>query len=300
MRAEFAQSMIEVAADEKLIFMTGDLGYMALEKVRDAFGARFINAGVAEQNMVTMSAACAHEGLRPWVYSIAPFVTLRPYEQIRNDVCLHDLHVKLVGNGGGYGYGIMGGTHHNLEDIGAMRLLPNMKVWVPYNQQDVFEVVKQMQEDPHPGYLRLNLAAKNPQPVASFSQWRKLKDDGGACVVATGPVAENIFALPEELLSQLSVWLVSTFPLQELPVELVADVKRSRKVFTMEEHYSQGSLRETFAAVVINYLEGAVQMESVFATGYPSGRYGSQPWHQTENKLRGEGLELQLRNLLNS
>ena len=74
---------------------------MALEKVQGKFGEKFINAGVAEQNMVTVSAALAHEGFIPWIYSISPFVTLRPYEQIRNDVCLHNLPVKIVGNGGG-------------------------------------------------------------------------------------------------------------------------------------------------------------------------------------------------------
>ena len=78
---------------------------MALEKVQEKYGERFINAGVAEQNMVTVAAVMAHEGFVPFVYSISPFVTLRPYEQIRNDVCLHNLPVKIVGNGGGYGYG---------------------------------------------------------------------------------------------------------------------------------------------------------------------------------------------------
>ena len=107
MRAEFAETMLE-SADRypEMIFLTGDLGYMALEKVRERFRDRFINAGVAEQNMVSLAAGLAYGGLKPWVYSIAPFVTLRPYEQIRNDVCLHDLPVKLVGNGGGYGYAL--------------------------------------------------------------------------------------------------------------------------------------------------------------------------------------------------
>src|SRR5580704_12398457 len=138
MRVEFAQSMIKFFdANPNMVFITGDLGYMALEKVQEKFGDKFINAGVAEQNMVTMSAAMAYEGYIPWLYSISPFVTLRPYEQIRNDICLHDLPVKLVGNGGGYGYGIMGATHHNIEDIGALRILPNMQVYVPFTAEDV-------------------------------------------------------------------------------------------------------------------------------------------------------------------
>ena len=84
------------------------MGYQALEPLRESLGERFINAGVAEQNMVSVAAGLAKTGLQPWVYSIAPFVYARPFEQIRNDVCLHDLPVRLVGNGGGYAYGVMG------------------------------------------------------------------------------------------------------------------------------------------------------------------------------------------------
>ena len=90
------------------MFITGDVGYMAVEEIAKAYGERFINVGIAEQNMVSLAAGLAREGHLPWVYSIAPFVAFRPYEQIRTDVCLHRLPVKLVGNGGGYGYGIMG------------------------------------------------------------------------------------------------------------------------------------------------------------------------------------------------
>jgi transketolase len=154
MRVEFADAMLHFFdTHPEMVFITGDLGYMALEKVQQKFGDKFINAGVAEQNMVTVGAALAHEGFTPWLYSISPFVTLRPYEQIRNDACLHNLPVKLVGNGGGYGYGIMGATHLNIEDIGAMRLLPNMRVYVPFTSGDVGQVVEQMLADLHPPLL---------------------------------------------------------------------------------------------------------------------------------------------------
>ena len=129
MRVEFVNAVIKhYETIRNQVFLTGDLGFMALETVREKFGKYFINAGVAEQNMISVAAGLAAEGFIPWVYSISPFATLRPYEQLRNDVCHHNLPVKIVGNGGGYGYGIMGATHHTLEDIGAMRLLPGMKV----------------------------------------------------------------------------------------------------------------------------------------------------------------------------
>ncbi len=103
-----------------MVFLTGDLGFMALEPLRDRLGDRFINCGVAEQNMVTVAAGLAKEGFDVWVYSIAPFCYARALEQIRNDVCLHGLPVRVLGNGGGYGYGVMGPTHHALEDYGIL------------------------------------------------------------------------------------------------------------------------------------------------------------------------------------
>src|SRR5256714_10392725 len=118
MRNVFCRAMIDAATtDGAVVFLTGDLGYKALEPLREVMGRRFINAGVAEQNMISVAAGLARSGLKPWTYSIAPFIYARPYEQIRNDVCLHDLPVRLVGNGGGYGYGVMGATHHPLEDF---------------------------------------------------------------------------------------------------------------------------------------------------------------------------------------
>jgi transketolase len=132
MRAEFARSMLALFQRRSdLVFITADLGYRVFEALSRALGERFVNAGVAEQNAVALAAGLALEGQLPWVYNIAAFGVLRPYAQIRDTVCLHDLPVKLVGNGGGYGYGIMGASHHALEDVGALRALPNLRIYTP-------------------------------------------------------------------------------------------------------------------------------------------------------------------------
>jgi len=116
MRKEFSKTIEEIAKkDKKVIFLTGDLWFYGPRKRQEAIGKRFINAGVSEQNMISMAAGMASEGLRPICYSIAPFAVFRPAEQIRLDIGLHNMNVKIVGNGGGYGYGIMGATHHAIE-----------------------------------------------------------------------------------------------------------------------------------------------------------------------------------------
>lgn len=298
MRVEFAQAMVALSTDPKLMFFTGDLGFMALEKVRDSLGQRFINAGVAEQNMVTMAAACAQAGFSPWVYSIAPFVTLRPYEQIRVDVCLHDLPVKLVGNGGGYGYGIMGGTHHNPEDIGAMRLLPNMEVYVPYTSADVQQAVLAMHQSNHPAYLRLNLAAQTPTEVAPFAPWRQLQRGQKAVVIGCGPVTAQIFQLPEDVQQDVSVWLLSQIPCLHVPEQLLEEINACGKILFIEEHYAAGGIAEWLSLQLLSRINRPVQVAHAHAAGYPSGKYGSQAFHQEESGLRGQKLEANLRSLL--
>ncbi len=287
MRNEFAKAMVSLCAQNKnSVFLTGDLGFMALEQVQAAYGKRFINMGVAEQNMVSFAAGLAYEGFIPWLYSIAAFLLLRPYEQIRNDVCLHNLPVKLVGNGGGYGYGIMGATHHILEDIAVMRVLPNMKVYVPFIAEDVKEAVLQMNKDPQPNYLRLNLAEKLDFPIPKFQPWRKIKDGSKGIVIGTGPVTANILKIQ----SNLEVWVAGKFPLEEMPKELISSIKCNPKILTIEEHAGACGLNEALAALLLkNKLP--VIFKSLYAHGYPSGKYGSQKWHQEENHLLGKNLE---------
>jgi transketolase len=301
MRVEFAAAMTELAGRRpKAVFLTGDLGYMALEGVRDAFGSRFINAGVAEQNMVSVAAGLAREGFQPWLYSIAPFAALRPFEQIRNDACLHNLPVKIVGNGGGYGYGIMGATHHTNEDIGVLRALPNMRVYVPLVGTDVAECIAMMSDDPAPNYLRLNLAPKPPVPLEPFTPWRRMKEGSSAVVITTGPVAWNLFK-PEcaSILDRLEVWNVGVFPAPELPETLMSRIRHVRRVVTMEEHYAQAGLGETIAAQLLERRAGDIMFARVYSVGYPSGRYGSQTWHQEESGLAGDPLRKRLEGVLN-
>jgi transketolase len=292
MRAEFAQAMIALFEEQRdLVFVTGDLGYMALEGVAEAYGERFINAGVAEQNTVSLAAGLAREGLLPWVYSAATFTVLRPYEQIRNDVCLHKLPVKLVGNGGGYAYGIMGATHHALEDIGALRVLPNMRIYLPLVAEDIADVVGLMVRDPLPNYLRLGPPAQFPDKAAAFAPWRKLKTGRSCVVIGTGAVLQNLYEMnAPQLLDELEIWAVGMFPLERLPAELVASIQEKRRVITIEEHYLAGGLGEALSYSFIK--SGAVpqSLTCLSAAGYPSGRYGSQRFHQEESGLAGQAL----------
>jgi len=299
MRAEFVQALLELFEQRSdLVFITGDLGYQALEQVAETFGPRFINVGVAEQNAVSLAAGLAREGLLPWVYSAAVFATLRPYEQIRNDVCLHRLPVKLVGNGGGYAYGIMGATHHALEDVAALRALPHIGLYLPLLTTDVAPVVSAMARDPRPNYLRLGMPTQIPGDVPAFAPWRRLKPGRRWVVVGAGPVLQGLYECPPALLDELEIWAVGTFPLEAVPEELAQSIEQKRGLLTLEEHYLPGGLAEALSHALL--VSGRVprRMHSLHAGGYPSGRYGSQRWHLEESGLAGPPLASRLEELL--
>jgi transketolase len=300
MRAEFAEAMTTLFAERSdLVFLTVDLGYQALEGVARTFGDRFLNVGIAEQNAVSVAAGLARQGLLPWVYSMAAFTVLRPYAQIRDNVCLHRLPVKLVGNGGGYGYGIMGATHHALEDVAAIRALPHIKIYVPTVRTDVLSVVRSMASDPAPNYLRLNLAAEIPGEVPPFAPWRKLKSGRSCVVVAMGPVVQGLYELEAPgLFDELEIWSAGLFPLEPLPAELEASIRRTGRVVTLEEHYGAGGLGEALAQRLLATSVLPASYRSLYAGGYPSGRYGSQRWHQLENGLAGPSLRSSLEQIV--
>ncbi len=300
MRAEFAHAMIALFQKRRdLVFITGDVGYMALEEVAKTYGERFINAGIAEQNAVSLAAGLAHEGHLPWVYSSAPFVVLRPYEQIRNDVCLHRLPVKLVGNGGGYGFGIMGATHHALEDVGAMRVMPNMRIYVPLTAADVGVAVSMMAEDPLPNYLRLNASAEIPGEISTFAPWRRIKRGRRCIVIGMGPVVRNLYDLcDQELLDDLEIWSVGILPIDHIPADLGASIGEKRPVVTIEEHYGACGLGEALGHLFLTHSVFPQSFTGLHAVGYPTGRYGSQRWHQEESGLAGHALRSHLQKVI--
>jgi transketolase len=144
-----------------------------------------------------------------------------------------------------------------------------------------------MANDPGPNYLRLNYGVKTAASVEGFKQWRKLRDGKQGVVIGVGPVLGNILELDDDL----EVWAVGILPFGELPKELIASVKHQPKLLTIEEHYGQCGLNEEVARAVINELDGKIDYRSICAAGYPSGRYGSQQWHQGESSLAGPGLK---------
>jgi transketolase len=294
MRKQLCDALVKRASHPEMVFLTGDLGFMALEALQSVLGERFINAGVAEQNMISVAAALARQGLDVWAYSIAPFCYARPFEQIRNDIAFHHLPVRLIGNGGGYGYGVMGPTHHAIEDYGVLLTLPNMRVYVPVFDEDVASVIVKAGKDTQATYLRLGRGeAPHDYAVPEYAAWRTLVVGRGAPVIAVGPLAgtyiEALERLPDN--QRPNLWAISEMPLalNPPPSELIQQIVGSGRVYVAEEHVAQGSFA---ASLAMHMLEHgiAAKMIHLCARAHHYSKYGSQTYLRVKSGLDPQSL----------
>lgn len=257
MRKIFTQTLVELAErDERILLLTGDLGFMALEPFAERFPDRFINVGVAEQNMVGLATGLAEAGFIPFVYSIVTFATLRPYEFIRNGPVLHHLPVRIIGIGGGFEYGPAGPTHHGLEDVGVMRLQPGLTVITPADPTQARTAFLKTWDLPGPIYYRLSKDDKLlvPELEGRF-------EPGTADLIANGPdllfiamgnITSQVMAAAKLLAEQgirssvLVVASVSPTPTQQL----VETLDRFNLAISVEAHYKTGGLGSLVAETI--------------------------------------------------
>lgn len=247
MRLNFIKTLCEIAQHDKNIWLVcGDLGYSVLEPFAEAFPERFINAGVAEQNMTGIAAGLALSGKTVLTYSIANFPVMRCIEQIRNDVCYHNLNVKIVAVGGGLAYGTQGYTHHGIEDLAVMRVLPNMTVIAPGDPVEARLAVKAMVEHQGPCYLRLGKASEpvvhQKEPVFEIGKAIKLMDGKDVTLISTGGMLETVMMAASELQSQgFSTTVLSMHTVQPVDEEAIRSAARqTRGIITVEEHAMGG------------------------------------------------------------
>jgi transketolase len=240
MKRQFIDALVTAAReDERIWLLAGDVGYGLVDDFQRAFPSRFLNAGIAEQNMIGMAAGLAREGCRVFVYSIANFLLLRALEQVRNDVAAPKADVKLVGAGAGFTYGSLGYTHHALEDIGIARLLPNMRILSPSDADDVTWAVKSMASEPGPCYLRLGSlddAGDMPRVVDHQQPWVAILFSGDVKAMAL----RTAMLLYEAGIPTRTQKFVQVWPIDKRA--LLNAVKGANVVATIETHLPDGGL----------------------------------------------------------
>lgn len=257
MRTAFIHTLIDCArANERIWLLVGDLGYSVVEPFREEFPDRFINVGVAEQNMTGIAAGLAISGKVVFTYSIANFPTLRCLEQIRNDVCYHNLNVKIVAVGGGFAYGAQGMTHHATEDLAIMRVLPNMTVVAPGDPVEAALATRAIIEWHGPSYLRLGKAREpvvhKTSPDFQIGKAIVVREGSDVTLIATGGMLYNTVQAAEQLAQQgIQTRLLSMHTLKPLDSKaVVAAARQTKAIITVEEHSTIGGLGSAVAEVL--------------------------------------------------
>jgi transketolase len=276
MRDAFVIELLSVARqDPNIMLIVGDLGYGVVDEFARALPDQFLNAGVAEQNMVGMAAGLATSGYRVFVYSIANFPTLRALEQIRNDVCYHDLNVTIVSVGAGVSYGTLGYSHHAVEDISIMRALPNMRVLCPADSLEAKAAVHDVLAHSGPAYVRLG---KSGEPIihveipTTLTCPIRIGTGSDVLLIGTGAVvAECVEAAKILAKSGLSVGTLSCPTVKPMDTTWLNDVPQTVFLVTVEEHTLDGG----FGSAVLEQTNALSRPRRVLRIGLKN-RFQSQ------------------------
>ena len=245
------------AIDERIVLVTGDLGYNVLNHYQNAFPSRFVNVGISEQNMAAVAAGLALEGNLVFMYSIGNFPTLRCIEQIRNDICYHHANVKILSLGGGFAYGSLGMTHHATEDIAVMRAIPNMRVYAPADAIEAVACLIEACKSDEPAFIRMARGSEPNQhaqgKVVDVTKFIPIKPPGSDVnILTTGTILSEGIKLQKQLReSGRSVGLFSVPCIKPLDDGMVRRlVIASRLIVTMEDHNHIGGLGSAVAEVM--------------------------------------------------
>jgi len=273
--------------DPRVVFIGSDLSPGTLPELKRQFPERYFMEGIAEANVIGMAAGMALEGLVPYVNTIATFITRRCFEQVAIDLCLHDLPVRLIGNGGGYVYAPLGPTHQAIEDIAIMRALPNMTVTAVCDADEMTRLMEASLDWPHPIYIRL---AKGGDPIVSraergFAIGKAIEMiEGGSggtevLLIATGIATTEALAAAERLAAEgIRCRLLHLHTIKPLDRgAILAAAAASRLVVTVEEHSVMGGLGSAVAEALID--EDLSPLPRVKRLGIPdrfANHYGSQ------------------------
>jgi transketolase len=270
MRNAFADEVLQLAEnDPRIVMLSGDIGNRLFDRFKARMPNRFYNCGVAEANMISMAAGLASCGLRPICYTITPFVTTRCLEQIKVDVCYHDMPVTIVGTGSGLSYSSLGSTHHSFEDIAMLRVLPGMNVLAPADAHELRAALRWTFTQEKPTYLRIGKKGEpiltDPSLPFASGKWQHLRQGTDAVLLACGTVLTEVqeaARLLEDRGISAAVWnCASVKPLDESALAALP----GGPVFTFEEHSVAGG----FGSAVAEYFSSSEAPRRVIRSGIP-------------------------------
>ena len=250
MRNAFASAMTQIANEHSdVCLLSGDIGNRMFDEFKEVAPERFFNCGIAESNMMSMAAGMGLSGLRPVVYTIAPFTTTRCLEQIRTGVAYHGSPVVIVGTGSGLSYAELGATHHSLEDIAILRSIPNFQICAPADSLELTSQLKDALLNGIPTYIRIGKKGEpilhHKDSVLRIGKAKELVRGESIALIGVGPILSEALKANEILMSQgTNISIVSMGSIKPLDEQFLQDLinRGFSKWISLEEHNKIGGL----------------------------------------------------------
>lgn len=297
MRTAFVQALVELARkDERIWLVVGDLGFHALDPYVEEFPDRFINAGVAEQNMTGLAAGMAMSGKIVFTYSIGNFPIMRCLEQIRNDVCYHRANVNIVSVGGGLAYGALGATHHCVEDLAIMRALPRMTVVAPGDPAEAEMATRAITEIHGPCYLRLAKTGEpriHPEEVDfELGKAIMVREGSDLTLISTGEMLYNTVKSAERLAEEgIQARVLSMHTIKPLDIRAILRAAQETSVIvTIEEHSIIGGLGGAVAEILAELSDSPFTFKRIAMQESFCSEVGCQAYLREANNLSIDGI----------
>jgi len=296
--------------DKNIFFVCADFGSPKLDNLRRSFKDRFLNVGIAEQNLINVSTGLALEGFTVYAYAIAPFLTMRGFEQIRIDLSLQaqlkEINVNLIGVGAGLSYDVSGPTHHCLEDIVIMRVLPNLEVFSPSDWVLAKNFVDYSLRVKKPKYLRFDGKAQNAiypesENIKIESQFSELKRGDKICLVSTGFMTRRALSVCDKLRQEnINVGVIDVFMLKPLSEVLLFNaLKNYRYIITLEEGFINKGGLGSIVSEILTSRKAEVKLKSLgFSDAYVF-EIGSRDYLHKLHKLDEESITMNIKKILN-
>ncbi|MDP1689122.1 MAG: transketolase C-terminal domain-containing protein [bacterium] len=293
MRKQFAKTIFEVGGlDKRLTVLIGDISHFLLRDIESNYPSRFFNMGMAEQAMMSVASGLAINGLIPVVHSIAPFVTERCFEQIKDDLCYQNLGVNIISVGSAFDYASLGCTHHCYDDIAILRTLPNMQIIYPSAPHEFDILFRESYANGKPKYFRLPAKTHNLSTKPKFGEVEKLHDGECVTLVAVGPQIQNAYdaaiELAREGISCDVLHLTTIKPISENSKKIIVEsVSKTQRVVTVEESSILGGIADEIANIAydVKFRHRRIGIQDKFMLNY--GKYDE---HCKANGLTKEGI----------